>query len=151
MSREHFHESQIEDKVEQFMQEGMSDEDAIQKAESEYHGQVNLVEDQALKIHLTNKVSNLENEITLLKQTKVIDDGKIRCISDDREWLRTKTEEYRKALRQGCYPSEIVLAMVVDHLQEHYNNEDEIRSTRQFCRKLLTKINDDTLEVNNAE
>jgi len=114
MSREHFHESQIEDKVEQYMQEGMSDEDAIQKAESEYHGQVNLVEEQALKI---NK----------------------------------RQVAFQKALRQGCYPSEIVLAMVVDYLQEHYNNEDEIRSTRQFCRKLLTKINDDTLEVNNAE
>tara|TARA_R110001583_G_scaffold36245_1_gene119454 strand:- start:589 stop:933 length:345 start_codon:yes stop_codon:yes gene_type:complete len=114
MSREHFHESQIEDKVEQFMQEGMSDEDAIQKAESEYHGQVNLVEDQALKI---NK----------------------------------RQVAFQKALRQGCYPSEIVLAMVVEYLQEHYNNEDEIRSTRQFCRKLLTKINDDTLEVANAE
>jgi len=113
MSREHFHESQIEDKVEQYMQEGMSDEDAIQKAESEYHGQVNLVEDQALKI---NK----------------------------------RQVAFQKALRQGCYPSEIVLAMVVEYLQEHYNNEDEIRSTRQFCRKLLTKINDDTLEVNNA-
>ena len=114
MSREHFHESQIEDKVEQYMQEGMSDEDAIQKAESEYHGQVNLVEEQALKI---NK----------------------------------RQVAFQKALRQGCYPSEIVLAMVVDYLQEHYNNEDEIRSTRQFCRKLLTKINDDTLEVANAE
>tara|TARA_E500000318_G_scaffold14502_1_gene14099 strand:- start:219 stop:560 length:342 start_codon:yes stop_codon:yes gene_type:complete len=113
MSREHFHESQIEDKVEQYMQEGMSDEDAIQKAESEYHGQVNLVEEQALKI---NK----------------------------------RQVAFQKALRQGVYPSEIVLAMVVDYLQEHYNNEDEIRSTRQFCRKLLTKINDDTLEVNNA-
>ena len=113
MSREHFHESKIEDKVEQYMQEGMSDEDAIQKAESEYHGQVNLVEEQALKI---NK----------------------------------RQVAFQKALRQGVYPSEIVLAMVVDYLQEHYNNEDEIRSTRQFCRKLLTKINDDTLEVNNA-
>ena len=83
MSREHFHESQIEDKVEKYMQEGMSDEDAIQKAESEYHGQVNLVEEQALKI---NK----------------------------------RQVAFQKALRQGCYPSEIVLAMVVDHLQEHY-------------------------------
>ena len=92
MSREHFHESQIEDKVD---------------------GQVNLVEDQALKIH-------------------------------------EEQTEIQKKLRQGCYPSEIVLAMVVEYLQEHYNNEDEIRSTRQFCRKLLTKINDDTLEVNNA-
>ena len=72
MSREHFHESQIEDKVEQYMQEGMSDEDAIQKAESEYHGQVNLVEEQALKIH------------------------------------EEQTEIQRK-LRQGCYPSEIIL------------------------------------------
>jgi hypothetical protein len=51
MSREHFHESQIEDRITELMQEGMSDEDAIQKAESEYDGQVNLVEEQALKIH----------------------------------------------------------------------------------------------------
>ena len=65
------------------MQEGMSDEDAIQKAESEYHGQVNLVEEQALKI---NK----------------------------------RQVAFQKALRQGCYPSEIVLAMVVDHLQARY-------------------------------
>ena len=113
MSREHFHESQIEDRITELMEEGMSDEDAIQKAQSEYDGQVNLVEDKALKI----------NE----KQMAI-----------------------RKELRRGVYPSEIVLAMVVDYLQEHYNNEDEIRSTRQFCRKLLTKINDDTLEVNNA-
>ena len=113
MSREHFQESQIEDRVTQLMEEGMSDEDAIQKAESEHDGRVNLVEDQALKI---NK----------------------------------RQVAFQKALRQGVYPSEIVLAMVVDYLQEHYNNEDEIRSTRQFCRKLLTKINDDTLEVNNA-
>jgi len=114
MSREHFHESQIEDKVEQFMQEGMSDEDAIQKAESEYHGQVNLVEDQALKI---NK----------------------------------RQVAFQKALRQGCYPSEIVLAMVVDHLQANYNSSSQIRSTKFFCRDLLKKINDDTLEVANAE
>ena len=114
MSREHFQESQIEDRVTQLMEEGMSDEDAIQKAESEHDGRVNLVEDQALKI---NK----------------------------------RQVAFQKALRQGVYPSEIVLAMVVDYLQEHYNNEDEIRSTRQFCRKLLTKINDDTLEVANAE
>ena len=113
MSREHFHESQIEDKVEQFMQEGMSDEDAIQKAESEYHGQVNLVEDQALKI---NK----------------------------------RQVAFQKALRQGCYPSEIVLAMVVDHLQASYNSDSEHVIVKEFCRELLTKINDDTLEVNNA-
>ena len=114
MSREHFHESQIEDKVEQFMQEGMSDEDAIQKAESEYHGQVNLVEDQALKI---NK----------------------------------RQVAFQKALRQGCYPSEIVLAMVVDHLQANYNSDSESKVIKEFCRELLTKINDDTLEVANAE
>jgi hypothetical protein len=114
MSREHFHESQIEDKVEQFMQEGMSDEDAIQKAESEYHGQVNLVEDQALKI---NK----------------------------------RQVAFQKALRQGCYPSEIVLAMVVEHLQANYNSSSQIRSTKFFCRDLLTEINDWTLEVANAE
>ena len=114
MSREHFHESQIEDKVEQFMQEGMSDEDAIQKAESEYHGQVNLVEDQALKI---NK----------------------------------RQVAFQKALRQGVYPSEIVLAMVVDHLQANYNSDSESKVIKEFCRELLTKINDDTLEVANAE
>ena len=131
MSREHFHESQIEDKVEQYMQEGMSDEDAIQKAESEYHGQVNLVEEQALKINQEDK----EDEDALRIHQKAYEMNK---------------EEIQRKLRQGCYPSEIVLAMVVDYLQEHYNSENEIRSTRQFCRKLLTKINDDTLEVNNA-
>ena len=119
MSREHFHESQIEDRITELMKEGMSDEEAIQIAESEYHGQVNLVEDQALRIH--------------------------------KRAYEMNKEDIQKKLRQGLYPSEIVLAMVVDYLQEHYNNEDQIRSTRQFCRKLLTKINDDTLEVNNAE
>ena len=114
MSREHFQESQIEDRVTQLMEEGMSDEDAIQKAESEYHGQVNLVEDQALKI---NK----------------------------------RQVAFQKALRQGCYPSEIVLAMVVDHLQASYNSDSESTVIKEFCRELLTKINDDTLEVANAE
>ena len=58
MSREHFHESQIEDRVNQLMEEGMSDEDAIQQAESEYDGQVNLVEEKALELH--NKEKQLE-------------------------------------------------------------------------------------------
>jgi len=114
MSREHFHESQIEDRVTQLMEEGMSDEDAIQKAESEHDGRVNLVEDQALKI---NK----------------------------------RQVAFQKALRQGVYPSEIVLAMVVDHLQANYNSDSESKVIKEFCRELLTKINDDTLEVANAE
>ena len=130
MSREHFQESQIEDRVTQLMEEGMSDEDAIQKAESEHDGRVNLVEDQALKIH--------ESQIAMITIQKELEQEK-------------KDVEIRKKLRQSWYPSEIVLANVVEHLQKHYNNENEIRSTRQFCRNLLTKINDDTLEVANAE
>ena len=114
MSREHFQESQIEDRVTQLMEEGMSDEDAIQKAESEHDGRVNLVEDQALKI---NK----------------------------------RQVAFQKALRQGVYPSEIVLAMVVEHLQANYNSDSESKVVKEFCRELLTKINDDTLEVANAE
>jgi len=114
MSREHFQESQIEDRVTQLMEEGMSDEDAIQKAESEHDGRVNLVEDQALKI---NK----------------------------------RQVAFQKALRQGVYPSEIVLAMVVDHLQANYNSDSESKVVKEFCRELLKKINDDTLEVANAE
>ena len=58
MSREHFHESQIEDRVNELMEKGMSDEDAIQQAESEYDGQVNLVEEKALELH--NKEKQLE-------------------------------------------------------------------------------------------
>ena len=130
MSREHFHESQIEDRITELMEEGMSDEDAIQKAQSEYDGQVNLVEDKALKIH------EKESEKFL------------RIAEESYEMNKADIE---KKLRQGCYPSEIVLSKVVEYLQKHYNSEDEIRSTRQFCRKLLTKINDDTLEVANAE
>jgi 4-hydroxy-L-threonine phosphate dehydrogenase PdxA len=96
------------------MQEGMSDEDAIQKAESEYHGQVNLVEDKAIKIN--------EKQMAIQKE-----------------------------LRRGVYPSEIVLSKVVDHLQTHYNSDSEYNVVKMFCRELLTKINDDTLEVANAE
>ena len=109
MSREHFHESQIEDKVEQYMQEGMSDEDAIQKAESEYHGQVNLVEEQALKI---NK----------------------------------RQVAFQKALRQGCYPSEIILDKIVQHLQA--TTHGNIRGA--YAKNLLSKIDEWTMEVNNA-
>ena len=109
MSKEHFHESQIEDKVEQYMQEGMSDEDAIQKAESEYHGQVNLVEEQALKIH------------------------------------EEQTEIQRK-LRQGCYPSEIILDKIVQHLQT--TTHGNIRGA--YAKNLLSKIDEWTMEVNNA-
>ena len=56
----------------------------------------------------------------------------------------------QKKLRQGVYPSEIVLSKVVDHLQAHYNSDSEHVIVKEFCRELLTKINDDTLEVNNA-
>ena len=118
MSREHFHESQIEDRITELMEEGMSDEDAIQKAQSEYDGQVNLVEDKALKIH-------------------------------ERAYMINKADIQRK-LKQGCYPSEIVLSKVVDHLQASYNSDSEHVIVKEFCRELLTKINDDTLEVNNA-
>jgi hypothetical protein len=114
MSREYFVESHLEDLVDKFMEEGISEEDAIQKATSFYDGQVNLVEEQALKI----------NE----KQMAI-----------------------QKKLRQGVYPSEIVLSKVVDHLQAHYNSDSEYNVVKMFCRELLTKINDDTLEVANAE
>ena len=114
MSREHFQESQIEDRVTQLMEEGMSDEDAIQKAESEHDGRVNLVEDQALKI---NK-----------KQMAI-----------------------QKKLRQGLYPSEIVLHNIVDELQANYNSDSQGAVVKMFCQELLVKINDWTLEVANAE
>jgi len=62
-----------------------------------------------------------------------------------------QNKEILTKLQQGLYPSEIVLAKVVEHLQKHYNDVNEIPSTKRFCRNLLTKINDDTLEVANAE
>ena len=130
MSREHFHESQIEDRITELMEEGMSDEDAIQKAQSEYDGQVNLVEDKALKIH------EKESE-------------KFLRIAEE-SYEMNKADIQRK-LKQGCYPSEIVLSKVVDHLQANYNPSSQIRSTKFFCRDLLGEINDWTLEVANAE
>ena len=115
MSREHYVESHLEDRVNDLMfDDGLLREDAIIKATSEYDGQVNLVEDKALRI----------NE----KQMAI-----------------------QKKLRQGVYPSEIVLSKVVDHLQTHYNSDSEYNVVKMFCRELLTKINDDTLEVANAE
>ena len=115
MSREHYVESHLEDRVNDLMfDDGLLREDAIIKATSEYDGQVNLVEDKALRI----------NE----KQMAI-----------------------QKKLRQGVYPSEIVLSKVVDHLQTHYNSDSEYNVVKMFCRELLKKINDDTLEVANAE
>jgi len=62
-----------------------------------------------------------------------------------------ENKEILKKLRQGLYPSEIVLSKVVDHLQANYNSDSESTVVKEFCRELLTKINDDTLEVANAE
>jgi len=113
MSREHFIESHLEDKVNELIyEEDLSEEDAYIKARSIYDGEVNLMEEQAKKRH---------------------------------------DEENLKKLRQGLYPSEIVLSKVVDHLQAHYNSDSESTVVKEFCRELLTKINDDTLEVANAE
>ena len=114
MSREHFHESQIEDRVTQLMEEGMSDEDAIQKAESEYDGQVNLVEEQALRIH-------------------------------EKAYEMNK-EDIERKLRQGCYPSEIILDKIVQHLQA--TTHGNIRGA--YAKNLLSKIDEWTMEVNNA-
>jgi len=122
MSREHFIESHLEDRVNELIyNENLSEEDAIQKAESEYHGQVNLMEEQAKKRHDEENLPKIHNK------------------------------EILKKLRQGLYPSEIVLAKVVDHLQANYNSDSESTVVKEFCRELLTKINDDTLEVANAE
>ena len=113
MSREHFIESHLEDRVNELIyEEGLSEKDAYIKARSIYDGEVNLMEEQAKKRH---------------------------------------DEENLKKLRQGLYPSEIVLSKVVDHLQAHYNSDSESTVVKEFCRELLTKINDDTLEVANAE
>ena len=68
-----------------------------------------------------------------------------------------QNEEILKALRQGCYPSEIVLSKVVEYLQDSvklniqvmYNTTDG--KHRNMSRDLLIKINDWTLEVANAE
>src|SRR6056300_1685044 len=113
MSREHFHESQIEDRVTQLMEEGMSDEDAIQKAESEYDGQVNLAEEQALKIH--------------------------------------KTEEYRKELRQGVYPSEILVSKLTTYLDRIASSTNHTIEVNLFCSETLDQIADWKKEIDNAE
>jgi hypothetical protein len=125
MSREHFIESHLEDKVTELIyEEDLSEEDAYIKARSIYDGEVNLMEEQAKKRH---------DEENLLKiQEK-------------------KDVEIRRKLRQSWYPSEIVLANVVEYLQAHYNSDSESTVVKEFCRELLTKINDDTLEVANAE
>tara|TARA_R100001224_G_C4016346_1_gene147846 strand:- start:545 stop:898 length:354 start_codon:yes stop_codon:yes gene_type:complete len=116
MSREHFHESQIEDRVTELMEKGMSDEDAIQQAESEYDGQVNLVEDKALELH--NKEKQLEF--------------------------------YLDQLKSGVYPSEIVLSKVIEYLQTKHENIHFGSREVAYAKNLLNKIDEWTLEVNNA-
>jgi hypothetical protein len=114
MSREHFHESQIEDRVTQLMEEGMSDEDAIQKAESEYDGQVNLVEEQALKIN--------EKQMAIQKE-----------------------------LRQGCYPSEILVSKLTTYLDRIASSTNHTIEVNLFCSETLDQIADWKKEIDNAE
>jgi len=114
MSREHFHESQIEDRITELMQEGMSDEDAIQKAESEYDGQVNLVEEQALKI----------NE----KQMAI-----------------------QKKLRQGVYPSDILVSKLTIYLDRIASSTNHTIEVNLFCSETLDQIADWKKEIDNAE
>jgi hypothetical protein len=122
MSREHFIESHLEDKVTELIyEEDLSEEDAYIKARSIYDGEVNLMEEQAKKRY------------------------------DEENQPKIHNKEILKKLRQGLYPSEIVLANVVEYLQAHYNSDSESTVVKEFCRELLTKINDDTLEVANAE
>ena len=113
MSREHFVESHLEDRVNELIyNENLSEEDAIQTATSEHDGQVNLVEDKALKI---NK----------------------------------RQVAFQKALRQGCYPSEIVLSKVVKLLQDgRWKHTTEIKD---FNNLLLRQIDDWEREIANAE
>ena len=114
MSREHFHESQIEDRITELMQEGMSDEDAIQKAESEYDGQVNLVEEQALKIN--------EKQMAIQKE-----------------------------LRQGVYPSEILVSKLTTYLDRIASSSNHCLEVNLFCTETLDQIADWKKEIDNAE
>ena len=44
-----------------------------------------------------------------------------------------------------------VLDKVIEYLKANSNSDSESKVVKEFCRELLTKINDDTLEVANAE
>jgi len=101
------------------MEKGMSDEDAIQKAESEYDGQVNLVEEQALRIH-------------------------------EKAYEMNK-EDIQKKLKQGCYPSEIVLSKLGNYLDKIANSSNHCIEVNLFCTETLDQIADWEKEVNNAE
>ena len=119
MSREHFHESQIEDRITELMKEGMSDEEAIQIAESEYHGQVNLVEDQALRIH--------------------------------KRAYEMNKEDIQKKLKQGLYPSEIVLSKLTTYLDRIASSTNHTIEVNLFCTETLDQIADWKKEIKNAE
>jgi hypothetical protein len=119
MSREHFVESHLEDLVDKFMEEGISEEDAIQKAESEYDGQVNLVEEQALRIH-------------------------------ERAYEMNKAD-IQKKLRQGCYPSEILVSKLTTYLDRIANSTNHTIEVNLFCSETLDQIADWKKEIDNAE
>ena len=114
MSREYFVESHLEDLVNKFMEEGMSEEDAIQKAESEYDGQVNLVEEQALKIN--------EKQMAIQKE-----------------------------LRQGVYPSEILVSKLTTYLDRIASSTNHTIEVNLFCSETLDQIADWKKEIDNAE
>ena len=129
MSREHFHESQIEDRIADLMEKGMSDEDAIRQAESEYDGQVNLVEDKALKIHQEDK----EDEQALRIHEKAFEMNK---------------EDIQRKVKQGCYRDEIILDKVIEYLKANSNSDSEHHAVKEESKRLLGWIDHWIEEVN---
>ena len=115
MSREHFHESQIEDRVNELMEKGMSDEDAIQQAESEYDGQVNLVEEKALELH--NKEKQLEFYLDQLRPgvypSEIV-------LSKVIEYLKDNRNAHESALRNDAHK---LLDLIDSWLLEVWNAE----------------------------
>jgi len=114
MSREYFVESHLEDLVDKFMEEGISEEDAIQKATSFYDGQANLAEEQALKIN--------EKQMAIQKE-----------------------------LRQGVYPSEILVSKLTTYLDRIASSTNHTIEVNMFCIETLDQIADWKKEIDNAE
>ena len=119
MSREYFVESHLEDLVDKFMEEGLSEEDAIQKATSFYDGQANLAEEKALRIH-------------------------------ERAYEMNKAD-IQKELRQGVYPSEILVSKLRTYLDRISNSSNHTIEVNLFCSETLDQIEDWKKEIDNAE
>jgi len=138
MSREHFVESHLEDKVNELIyEEDLSEEDAIIKARSIYDGEVNLMEEQAKKRHDEETQKQLD----------------ILTSHDDmqRQDNPPKIHGLQTNFTTGIYSSAILVNKITDYLESNASSDSQSHEVNIFCVEMMDQIVDWRKEIDNAE